>query len=1119
MPVRSIKLKLVVPRTEAGRGLRASLWTTHEEVNAATRYYEQWLLVLRGLPYETAARGEQGGGVSADAIRAQALAAARAAQLANLERSGHQPEVVGTDDEVLDAMHQLFQLIAPDETGAASAQAANAYLSPLVDPESKGFGAAADKLERPRPNWLTLQDDDPALLEAATAWFASDTAASWRGDTGSPAAWLRAARAGKPNWPALFRTKLEELARVGAEGPEAAVARLRALHLLPFFPAYFPPRMVEAQGGVTPWDRLAMRLAASHILSWQAWVRRAADQHAARVATLEAYRTRAVTPAVAALLPQVAAYERARGEALGKLGLGPAEYRLLPRQLRGWSDLREAWLRVRDPSPDRLRTISAEHQTRMRGRFGDPHVFLWLAERQQHEVWQADDVPTIAATLNAMQNLVDRSRETATMTLPDAQLHPRATQWSAEGDSNLRPYRLLDAGDGALKAELSLLCRGDDGRLEDVRPSFHLAASGQLRDVRLIRRGKKAELAFANDAGQRFTGVLGSADLLFDRDHLGHRDHTELARGDIGSVWLKLAVDLDAQLPEGWEENHARFTRHFAAGLGKATKAEDSVRAGVRVLAVDLGIRTFAACSVFELRDQVGSASSAKARLAFPVPIGNATLWAVHERSFDLSLPDEEPTAEGAAWRTLRRAELQQLRRALSLHRRALRLVGVEVPDRSDALDALKAALAEGDHLPPAVELHAELERQMGVPQPVWNDAVATALRGFRSRMSPFVRKWRRTARERQPFTYLGKSMWAIEYLTDTRRLLMTWSLLGRVTGEIRRLDRAGRGTFAANLLGHLDRAKEDRLKTGADLIVRAALGYVRDHAGRWEQRFAPCDAVLFEDLSRYRMRTDRPRRENSQLMRWAHRGVPAEVTMQGELHGLGVVETGAAFSSRYHARTMTPGVRCRPLAASDMGDAFLREALLEDGIILEQCRPGDLVPRAGGEIFACVSAAGGLIRLDADINAAQNLQRRFWTRHAAAFRLPCVPAEVGGKDAWVPRQMGKRLLGALGGYGVLRPTGHESGSCRWERVRAAAVRGTATSDGDVTSDLEGEELAGLAEEAEAAAGRVEVFFRDPSGVILPEALWYPSKTFWSIVRAKTLAGLKARLGLVQDTM
>jgi hypothetical protein len=385
--------------------------------------------------------------------------------------------------------------------------------------------------------------------------------------------------------------------------------------------------------------------------------------------------------------------------------------------------------------------------------------------------------------------------------------------------------------------------------------------------------------------------------------------------------------------------------------------------------------------------------------------------------------------------------------------------------------------------------------------------------------MSPFVRKWRRTARERQPFTYLGKSMWAIEYLTDTRRLLMTWSLLGRVTGEIRRLDRAGRGTFAANLLGHLDRAKEDRLKTGADLIVRAALGYVRDHAGRWEQRFAPCDAVLFEDLSRYRMRTDRPRRENSQLMRWAHRGVPAEVTMQGELHGLGVVETGAAFSSRYHARTMTPGVRCRPLAASDMGDAFLREALLEDGIILEQCRPGDLVPRAGGEIFACVSAAGGLIRLDADINAAQNLQRRFWTRHAAAFRLPCVPAEVGGKDAWVPRQMGKRLLGALGGYGVLRPTGHESGSCRWERVRAAAVRGAATSDGDVTSDLEGEELAGLAEEAEAAAGRVEVFFRDPSGVILPEALWYPSKTFWSIVRAKTLAGLKARLGLVQDTM
>ena len=40
MPVRSFNLKLVVPRGSDDRMLRQALWTTHAEVNAATKYYE-----------------------------------------------------------------------------------------------------------------------------------------------------------------------------------------------------------------------------------------------------------------------------------------------------------------------------------------------------------------------------------------------------------------------------------------------------------------------------------------------------------------------------------------------------------------------------------------------------------------------------------------------------------------------------------------------------------------------------------------------------------------------------------------------------------------------------------------------------------------------------------------------------------------------------------------------------------------------------------------------------------------------------------------------------------------------------------------------------------------------
>jgi hypothetical protein len=384
--------------------------------------------------------------------------------------------------------------------------------------------------------------------------------------------------------------------------------------------------------------------------------------------------------------------------------------------------------------------------------------------------------------------------------------------------------------------------------------------------------------------------------------------------------------------------------------------------------------------------------------------------------------------------------------------------------------------------------------------------------------MNPVVRDWRRRGKERLDFLRAGKSMWAIRHLTDLRRFLQSWSLLGRATGEVRRLDRTTRGVFANRLLEHIDNIKDDRLQTGADLIVRAAMGYVRDAAGRWEKRFPPCNAVLFEDLSRYRMRTDRPRRENSQLMRWAHRAVPGEVEMQGALHGLGIVDTSAAFSSRYHARTLTPGIRCQPLAASDLQDLWLQEHLARFGIDLTTCQPSDLVPRDGGQIFACLrSAQGGLLRIDADINAAQNLQRRFWTRHADAFRLPCSPGQLDGKEVWVPRTTSKRLLGALGGPGMLRPTGHDTGSCRWEPASARRLRNLAIGGTDLETDptdLEAEELSGLAEEAEIEAGRVEVFFRDPSGVVWPAELWFPAKVFWGAVRTKTIGALRARWDL-----
>lgn len=405
-------------------------------------------------------------------------------------------------------------------------------------------------------------------------------------------------------------------------------------------------------------------------------------------------------------------------------------------------------------------------------------------------------------------------------------------------------------------------------------------------------------------------------------------------------------------------------------------------------------------------------------------------------------------------------------------------------------------------------------------PLPVWDDQVHAIFGRWRNAYGQEISAWRKRTRVPAPEKRSGKSIWSIQYLSDVRRLLQSWSLLGRAAGDVRRLDRAGRGVFAADLLAHLDGLKDDRIKTGADLIVQAARGYLRDDRGAWKQRYEPCQIIVFEDLTRYRMRTDRPRRENSQLMRWSHRAILGEVTMQGQLYGLHVTDVAAAFSSRFHAATGTPGVRCHAITRHDLTDPFMRELLAREvpGFDPAKAKPGDLVPLSGGEIFVAPAVAGGLVRLHADVNAAQNLQRRFWSRHGQAFRLPARRMTMGGKVSWVPMRLGERLQGALGGYGLLEPTGHDSGSCRWRPLSPAAWRKLVGNQVDEEEEAsaglidqpEDEMLAELEDEMLERSGEVVVFFRDPSGVVQPEALWYPARVFWSMVwRNKTLAALR----------
>ena len=60
--------------------------------------------------------------------------------------------------------------------------------------------------------------------------------------------------------------------------------------------------------------------------------------------------------------------------------------------MRSWNDLREKWLKIPDAPLDDLVDAIGKEQKRLRGRFGDPHLFRWLAQDDNRIVWRDGSV-------------------------------------------------------------------------------------------------------------------------------------------------------------------------------------------------------------------------------------------------------------------------------------------------------------------------------------------------------------------------------------------------------------------------------------------------------------------------------------------------------------------------------------------------------------------------------------------------------------------------------------------------------------------------------------------------------------------------------------------------------
>ncbi|MDQ0189869.1 type V CRISPR-associated protein Cas12b [Alicyclobacillus cycloheptanicus] len=1104
MAVKSIKVKL---RLNDMPEIQAGLWKLHTEVNAGVRYYTEWLSLLR--QENLYRRSPSGDGAqecdkTAEQCKAELLERLRARQLEN----GHRGPA-GSDDELLQLARQLYELLVPQARGAKgdAQQISRKFLSPLTDRDAVG-GLGISKAGN-KPRWVRMRD------------------------------------AGEPGWE---EEKAKAEARKSADVTADVLHALADFGLKPLMRVYTESEMSSVQWkplrqgqAVRTWDRDMFQQAIERMMSWESWNRRVGEEYAKLTEQKNRFEQKNFV-GQEHLVKLVHELQLTMKEA--SPGLESKEqtaHYVTGRALRGADKVFERWEKLAPDAPlDLYETEIKNVQRRNTRRFGSYDLFAKLAEPKYQALWREDaSFLTRYAAYNGILRKLNHAKMFATFTLPDPTVHPIWARFDKLG-GNLHQYTFLfnEFGEGRHAIRFQKLLKVENGVAKEVDDvTVPISRSTQLDN--LLPRGSTEPIAlYFRDYGaeQPFEGEFGGAKIQYRRDQLEQLRR----RKGAGDVYLNFSVRVQSRSEARGErrppyaavfrligDNNRAFVHfdklsdYLAEHPDEGKLGSEGLLSGLRVMSVDLGLRTSASISVFRVAPRDELAPNSKGRVPFYFPIkGNDNLVAIHERSQLLKLPGETESKELRAIREERQRTLRQLRTQLMYLRLLVRCGSEDVRRRERSWAKLTEHPMDGSESITSDWREAfvnELQKLMplhGVcSDKEWMEAVYESVRRVWRHMGKQVRDWRKDVRsgERPKIRGYkkdvvgGNSIEQIEYLERQYKFLKSWSFFGKVSGQVIRADKGSR--FAITLREHIDHAKEDRLKKLADRIIMEALGYVyalddERGKGKWVAKYPPCQLILLEELSEYQFNNDRPPSENNQLMQWSHRGVFQELLNQAQVHDLLVGTMYAAFSSRFDARTGAPGIRCRRVPARCVKEhnpesfpwwlnRFVAEQQLDPSLL----RADDLIPTGEGEVFVSPFSTkeGDFHQIHADLNAAQNLQRRLWSDFdISQIRLRCDRGEVDGEPVLIPRLTGKRTAESYRNKVFYSNTG----VTYYERER-----GKKRGRGLPLEELS-EEEAELLVEADEAREKSVVLMRDPSGII-NRGDWTTQREFWTLVNQR----------------
>ncbi|WP_027726362.1 type V CRISPR-associated protein Cas12b [Tuberibacillus calidus] len=1089
MATKSFILKM---KTKNNPQLRLSLWKTHELFNFGVAYYMDLLSLFRqkDLYMHNDEDPDHPVVLKKEEIQERLWMKVRETQ----QKNGFHGEV--SKDEVLETLRALYEELVPSAVGKSGEanQISNKYLYPLTDPASQSGKGTANSGRKPR--------------------------------------WKKLKEAGDPSWKDAY----EKWEKERQEDPKLKIlAALQSFGLIPLFRPFtendhkavisvkWMPK--SKNQSVRKFDKDMFNQAIERFLSWESWNEKVAEDYEKTVSIYESLQKelKGISTKAFEIMERV---EKAYEAHLREITFSNSTYRIGNRAIRGWTEIVKKWMKL-DPSAPQGNYLDVvkDYQRRHPRESGDFKLFELLSRPENQAAWREypEFLPLYVKYRHAEQRMKTAKKQ-ATFTLCDPIRHPLWVRYEERSGTNLNKYRLIMNEKEKVVQFDRLICLNADGHYEEQEDvTVPLAPSQQFDDQIKFSsedtgKGKHNFSYYHKGINYELKGTLGGARIQFDREHLLRRQGVKA--GNVGRIFLNVTLNIEPMQPfsrsgnlqtsvgkalkvyvDGYPKvvnfKPKELTEHIKESeKNTLTLGVESLPTGLRVMSVDLGQRQAAAISIFE----VVSEKPDDNKLFYPVK--DTDLFAVHRTSFNIKLPGEKRTERRMLEQQKRDQAIRDLSRKLKFLKNVLNMQKLEKTDeREKRVNRWIKDREREEENPVYVQEFEMISKVLYSPHSVWVDQLKSIHRKLEEQLGKEISKWRQSISQGRQGVY-GISLKNIEDIEKTRRLLFRWSMRPENPGEVKQLQPGER--FAIDQQNHLNHLKDDRIKKLANQIVMTALGYRYDgKRKKWIAKHPACQLVLFEDLSRYAFYDERSRLENRNLMRWSRREIPKQVAQIGGLYGLLVGEVGAQYSSRFHAKSGAPGIRCRVVKEHELyiteggqkvrNQKFL-DSLVENNIIepddARRLEPGDLIRDQGGDKFATLDERGELVITHADINAAQNLQKRFWTRTHGLYRIRCESREIKDAVVLVPSDKDqKEKMENLFGIGYLQPFKQENDVYKW--VKGEKIKGKKTSSQSDDKELVSEILQEASVMADELKGNRKTLFRDPSGYVFPKDRWY----------------------------